>query len=422
MEKLEKNFIWMAAANIVGSFFSIALFIYLARTLRAEAFGSISYAHSFIFYMMNFVDLGLSTWGIREVAKNKERASEYVSEIISFKLLVASVLFVIIVTATCLVSGNVHFRILMAEVALLLFVAAMSCDWAFQGQEKMRMVLVSFGVTTILQFLLICTFVKGPEGLLKSALIYSLAAFVVPIAFLMHFKYRPKLEISYLQQIKVYLSSSIIIWSIAIFAQIYNGLDIVLLGMFKGPEEVGFFTIARRTIGGATLLMIFLANALLPRLSSTFLDKNLKQFTEATHKFLKISVFLAIFVIFPLLVFADNIISFTLGDEYLPAAMPFRILGVAFIFVLFNLPYSTGLVAAGFEKAVLRQVFASAAVSVLLNLLLMPRFGMIGASIAYFFAEGVALVWILSSYYVHIGIRPSLKGLYAQRPTPNAQQ
>ena len=422
MERLEKNFIWMAAANIIGSFFSIALFIYLARTLKAEAFGSISYAHSFIFYMINFVDLGLSTYGIREVAKNKTRVSEYVSEIVSFKLLVASVLFVIVVASTFLASGNANFRMLMAGVSLLLFVAAMSCEWAFQGQEKMRMVLVSFGVTTMLQFLLIYAFVKGPEGLLKSAVIYSLAAFVVPIAFLLHFKYRPKLETSYLKQIRIYLSSSIIIWSIAIFAQVYNGLDIVLLGMFKGPEEVGFFTIARRTIGGAVLLMIFLANALLPRLSSTFLDKDLKQFTEATHKFLKISVFLAIFIIFPLLIFADNIISLALGDEYLPAVMPFRIMGMAFIFVLFNLPYSTGLVAGGFEKAVLRQVLVSAAVSVLLNLLLMPRFGMIGASISYFFAEGVALIWILLAYHTHIGIRPSLRHLYAQRSTPDAER
>lgn len=406
MERLEKNFIWMAAANIIGSLFSAALFIYLARTLKAEAFGLISYAHSFIFYMLNFVDLGLSTYGIREIAKNRERAGEYVSEIVSFKLLLASVLFVIIASSTFLTSGHAQFRILMVEVALLLFVSALSCDWAFQGQEKMRMVLVSFGTTTMLQFGLIYMLVKGPNDLLKSALIYSLVAFLIPVLFLVHFKYRPKLETSYLKQIKVYLSSSIIIWSIAIFAQVYNGLDIVLLGFFRSPEEVGYFTVARRAIGGATLLMIFLANALLPRLSSTFLTKDIGQFTSATHKFLKISVFLAAFVVIPLIFLSSGIISLALGSEYLPAALPFKIMAVAFIFVMFNLPYSTGLVAAGFEKAVLKQVSVSALVSVFLNVFLMPRYGMIGASISFFIAEAVAIVWILWAYRRHIGIRP----------------
>jgi O-antigen/teichoic acid export membrane protein len=80
VERLEKNFIWMAAANIIGSFFSIMLFVYLARALKVEAFGTLSYAHSVIFYILNFVDLGLSTYGIREVAKDRARVSEYVSE------------------------------------------------------------------------------------------------------------------------------------------------------------------------------------------------------------------------------------------------------------------------------------------------------------------------------------------------------
>ena len=406
MERLEKNFIWMAAANIIGSLFSAALFIYLARTLKAEAFGSISYAHSFIFYILNFVDLGLATYGVREIAKNRARVTEYVSEIVSFKLLLASVLFVVITALTFIVPGHAQFRVLMVGVALLLFSSALTCDWAFQGQEKMRMVLVSFATTTILQFGLIYVFVKGPEDLLKSAFLYSLAAFVIPVLFLVHFKYRPKLEISYLKQIRVYLSSSVVIWSIAIFAQVYNGLDIVLLGFFRSPEEVGYFTIARRIIGGATLLMVFMASALFPRLSSTFLSKDIKQFQAATHKFLKIAAFLAVFVLLPLILLSGRLISFALGSEYAPAAAPFKIMAVAFIFVMFNLPYSTGLVAAGFEKEVLKQVFVSALLSVILNMILMPKYGMIGASISFFAAEALAITWIIWIYHRHIGVKP----------------
>lgn len=393
----------MAAANIVGSFFSIGLFIYLARTLKAEAFGSISYAHSFIFYMLNFVDLGLSTYGVREVAKNKERVSEYVSEIVSFKLLIASVLFVIIVAATFLSCPSTQFNVLMAEVSLLLFAAAMGTDWVFQGQEKMRMVFVSFTTTTLLQFLLIYVFVKGANDILKAPLFYSLAAFFIPIAFLLHFRYKPKLKTSYLKQIKRYLSSSIIIWSIAIFAQVYNGLDIVLLGLFKSPEEVGCFSIARRAVSGCTLLMVFLANALLPRLSSTF-GNDIGQFKSATGKFLKISLFLTILVVLPIMVLSGPIISFALGGEYLSASLPFKVMALGLIFVFFNLPFSTGLVAAGFEKEVLKQVLASACLNVIVNIILMPKYGMIGAAIAFLLAEILALIWILWAYRKNISV------------------
>ncbi len=401
MERLEKNFIWMAAANIIGSLFSITLFIYLARTLRAEAFGSVSYAHSFIFYMLNFVDLGLSTYGVREIAKDKGRVSEYVSEIVSFKLLIASSLFIVLTAATFLSCSSASFRMIMFGASLLLFVSALSTEWAYQGREKMHMVLVSVATTTFLQLLLVWVFVKGPSDILKTTPVYSLAAFLIPILFLVHFRYRPKLDFTYLKQIKRYLASSLIIWLIAILAQVYNGLDIVLLGLFKSPEEVGYFTIARRAIGGSTLLMVFLANALLPRLSSTF-SNDICQFNSATRKFLKISSFLTVFVFLPLIALSDHIISFALGNEYLPACLPFKIMGIGLIIVLFNLPYSTGLVAAGKEREVLKQVLASASLSVILNIFLMPKYGMIGAAISFLCAEILAILCILRAYRKHI--------------------
>lgn len=402
MERLEKNFIWMAAANISSSLFSVTLFIYLARSLRAEAFGTVSYAHSFIFYLLNFVDLGLTTYGIREVAKDRGRASEYVSEIVSFKLLIATSLFIILTAAAFLTCTSTSFRTVMFGASLLLFTSALSTEWAYQGQEKMRMIFVSFAATTLLQLLMVWAFVKAPCDILKVTPVYSLAAFFIPTLYLIHFKYRPKLDFAYLKHIKRYLASSLIIWLIAIFAQVYNGLDIVLLGLVKSPEEVGYFTIARRAIGGSALLMVFLANALLPRLSATFSSNNACEFNSATGKFLKISSFLTVLVFLPIIVFSSFIISFALGSEYLPACIPFKIMGLGLIMVIFNLPYSTGLVAAGKEKEVLKQVLASASLSVILNIFLMPRYGMIGAAISFLCAEILAIILILLSYRKHI--------------------
>jgi len=175
------------------------------------------------------------------------------------------------------------------------------------------------------------------------------------------------------------------------------------LGLFKSPEEVGYFTIARRAIGGSTILMVFLANALLPRLSATF-SNDICQFNSATGKFLKISSFLTVFVFLPLIALSDHIITFSLGNEYLPASLPFKIMGLGLIIVLFNLPYSTGLIAAGKEREVLRQVLASASLSVILNIFLMPKYGMIGAAVSFVFAEILAILWILWAYRKNIGI------------------
>lgn len=389
----------------MGSLFAAGLVIYLARILEAESFGYLSYATTFIFYLFNFVDLGLSTYGIRQVAKDHDAVSEYVSNIVSFKLLLATVLFIFFAVLSVTFSQPVILKIVMAETCLMLFCSALATEWAFQGLEKMHMVLVSYAVTPFLQLLLSVIFVKGPADLVKVPLIGFFGSLPIVILFLRRLRFRLRLSRIDFGKIRVYLTSSIVIWGISVFAQAYNNLDIVALGFFRKPEEVGIFTVARRIAGGAGVLMILLANAVLPRLSCAFGGDDLEQFRRATAKFLKIAIAMVALVFVPLAVYGKEIIAFTVGGEYVSAVAPLRIMIAALVLVMFNIPFSTGLIAACFERDVLKQVSASAALSLILNLVLMPKYGMIGASISFFFAELLALIWILVVYHKRIKIR-----------------
>jgi O-antigen/teichoic acid export membrane protein len=403
MERLEKNFLWLTAANTAGSLFGALLVIYLARVLEAENFGYISYATALVFYLFNFIDLGLSTYGIREIAKSRG-TGDYVSDIVSFKLVMAAAIFILLVALSIAIVQPPVLKWLMITTGLLLFTSSAATEWAFQGTEKMHMVLVSYGTTSALQLMLSFIFIKGPSDILKVPVIAFLGALPVVTAFLYKLKFRLRISRINFKNIGIYLSSAMVIWAVSVFAQAYNGLDIVLLGLFRPPAEVGCFTVARRIIGASTVLMVLLANAVLPRLSCTF-GSDITQFRRATAKFLKISVLLVAAVFLPLVLFVEQIISFTVGNEYLSAAAPLRIMAFALILIMFNLPYSTGLIAACFEKDVLKQAFASAALSVILNFVLMPEYGMIGASISFVSAELLALIWILVVYRKRIRFR-----------------
>ncbi len=404
MERLTKNFAWLAAANIVGSLFAALLFIYLARVLGAESFGYLSYAASIVFYLFNFIDLGLSTYGIREVAKDHDAVSEYVSNIVSFKVLVACALFTLFIAVTFFTSHSVLLKLLLAEVALLFFTSALATEWAFQGREMMYMVFISFAVTPLLQLVMSVLFVKGPADLLKVPIITFLGALPVIAAFLKILRFRPKFSGIHFKTIRLYMSSSIVIWAISMFTQTYNGLDIVILGLFRRPEEVGCFTVARRIIGGAAFLLVFLANALLPRLASTF-HRDASQFARSTRQFLKVGGLVIVLVFLPVIFFSGDLISFTVGSQYLPASLPLKVMAMALVLVVCNMPYSTGLIAARFEREVLKQAAASAALSIILNFILIPKYGMMGASISFFMAEFLALAWILRAYHKKIGFR-----------------
>lgn len=401
MERLDKNFLWLSAANIIGSFFNIIIFIYLARVLGAESFGYLSYATTIVLYLFNFVDLGLSTYGTREVAKDRSRLSELVSNILSFKFALAFVLFFVFAAIVSLTSQPLLIKVLLCEVALTLFTASLAAEWAFQGLEKMHMIFVSLAATSFLQLCLNLAFVRGPQDLLNAPIVSFIAPIPVIALFLIMLSFRPRVRRMETASIKKYLSSALAIWAISAFVQIYNNMDIVMLGFFRSPEEVGYFTVARRVIGGAGLVMMVLAGAAMPHLSASFIRDKAK-FRSATSKFLKLSLFAIIILFVPVMIFAKKIISMTVGAQYLPAAEPVQLMMVAVIFIMFNLPFSTGLIAAGFERDVLKQAAASAALSIFSNFILTPKYGMIGASISFILAEGLALSWILCLYNIKI--------------------
>ena len=397
MEKLSKNFISLAAANIVSSLLGAVLFIYLARVLGPDSFGYLSYALTITFFLANFVDMGLSTYGLREIAKNSSRVSEYASEIVSFRFLAASTLFLLLIIATILSSHSAVLKSIIITSSLMLFTCALATEWAFQGIEKMQMVLISFAVTSFLQLGLTYLLVKKPSDLLKAPIIYFAATVPILLTYLKILKFRVLLRVSDFRKMFSYLSSSLVIWSISIFAQVYNGLDIFILGLFRPIQEVGYFTIARRVIGAFILFMVFLTNGVLPRLSYAFCN-DAALFKATTQKFLRFAAVFTVFVLLPCIFLCEKIVILALGNAYLPAVLPLNIMIVGLVFVLFNLPYSTGLIACGMEKDVMIQTAASAILSLLINFIIIPKYGIIGASISFTVVEIFAFVWIFWIY------------------------
>ncbi len=402
MKKISQNFFWMSAANIVSSLANAFIFLYLARTLKAQAFGSYSYAQTWVFFLFNFIDLGLSTYGIREIAKNRNKAGEYISAVISLRFIIAMALYALSLIILSLAPQSLELKALMFSMLLLLFSTALSSEWAFQGLEKMHLVFISFLVTSSLQVFLLLTFVKGASNLLAAPASIFLGALPIAIIFLVVLRFKPKIRELNFGNLQIYLKSSLVIWSISLFAQVYNGLDIAILALFRPYQEVGYFSVARRFVSGIILFGLFLANAALPRLAHSF-KNDLRKFHSVTKDFLKLAMVLGALLFIPFVFFSRQIISLSVGSIYLPANLSLKMLVWGAILVILNLPFSTGLIAAGMEKEVLKQVIACAVFSLGLNFLLIPRLGMEGAAVSFFNTEALGLVWIFWAHYQKLG-------------------
>lgn len=405
MKKLTSNFIWMAFANAISGVINILLYVFLARCLGAEKFGRFSFVQAIVLYMFNFVDLGLSTYGTREIAKHKSAASEYVSNIVSLRLFAATVIYILFAIYAVFSRQLLEVKITMLIMSLWWFTFAFSVEWAFQGLERMHMVFISLVTTSFLQFLFIWLLVKRPYYFLSVPGILFVTTLPIIIIYLRMLRFKLRFKTLDFKILKLYLSSSLVIWLVSFFAQVYNGLDVIMMGWMRPAREVGYFTVARRFIGGVTFFSVFLANAALPRYSATF-KQHLKQFKVNARDFFRAVVLISLVLIF-LTLFSKEIITFVVGREYLAANLSFKILMLGVVFVLLNLPFSTALIAAGLEKEVLRQTIASALLNVGLNFYLIPKWGMEGASLSFVYAEALAVLWMVRVYRKKITLKHS---------------
>jgi O-antigen/teichoic acid export membrane protein len=95
---------------------------------------------------------------------------------------------------------------------------------------------------------------------------------------------------------------------------------------------------------------------------------------------------------------ASGLIELVFGASYEPSAMPLTVLLASIPFLLWKDVAMVGMVVAGKEKAVLRMTIAAVLFNLVANLLVIPRWGMVGAAATTLATE--VLRAVLGAWYV----------------------
>ncbi|MCD6100326.1 MAG: flippase [Candidatus Marinimicrobia bacterium] len=181
-----------------------------------------------------------------------------------------------------------------------------------------------------------------------------------------------------------------------------DNFDTFILGYFRGPTEVGWYKVAKNFVTIFLRITDPVCYALYPQLSGLWVA-NKK--TEIRNLVLKVSktmaVLVGLIILFTLL-FAPSAIKMAVGQDYLNSATALRVLVCMMAWAVLIWAGSL-LLAAGRPELAFRAMCISILVTVAAQLILIPRWGYIGASLAYtinHFSWMVIVILILSRYKV----------------------
>ncbi|MGV8996092.1 MAG: oligosaccharide flippase family protein [Parvibaculaceae bacterium] len=199
--------------------------------------------------------------------------------------------------------------------------------------------------------------------------------------------------------------------------------DIVLLGMFVSPDEVGIYFAATRIVNLVTFIYFAVAALAVPKFSELFAKGDKAELQHFVHNIIQ-------WIFWPTLAAAIVILLFgkfalgIFGAEFEGGYVLLAILVAGFVGRASTGPIEYLLNMTGNQDATAYAYFAAAALNIILNLILVPYFGLIGAAIATAIAIMMSSLWLYISVRKRLGISAFVFGFSQSHalPEPRLEQ
>jgi len=137
VQRIAKNTGVLAISNIITSVLGFFLLIYIARYLGEVGFGKYSFALAFTGLFAIMASFGMNNYIIRELARNKEQASEYLTNVSVIKLILSFLAFGFIILAINLMNypRDTTYAVYLFGIYMILTSFALTFRAVFQAYE-----------------------------------------------------------------------------------------------------------------------------------------------------------------------------------------------------------------------------------------------------------------------------------------------
>jgi O-antigen/teichoic acid export membrane protein len=402
--KAVRSSVIVVAMFALGPLLAYFIRILLAHNLSAEEYGLFYSIMAFIFFFIVFRDFGLGvalTKFIPEYQTKKDfsKIKTFIIATLLFQAVFSAIVVILLLIFSRFLANN-YFR---TPISFQLLIVLNLFIFSTFLHSNIRNILIGFqdsklhsiaeplrlGLTLIFIFI----FIKFGHGLLSAAYGFIFGSFT---AFLILLIGGRKYFFIFTHKIKQFWKSSRQLFRFGIpmiFMGIGNtviaSLDILILTYVSSLTIVGIYNVILPT---AAILLFFgkaVSVVLLPMISELKTRKDRKRIYEGLTLINRYIFLMTIPVIFVIWVLSEEIILILFGNNYVAGATALRILLLGVLFYTVAILNNAAISGLGKPKEVTKIIIISAIINIILNLILIPIFGMIGAatatSISYFF-------------------------------------
>lgn len=387
------------ADKVLRLFAGLFVGVYIARYLGPERFGLLSYAVSFVGLFTAFATLGLDNIVVRNLVQNIEDRDRLLGTAFILKLLGGILLFGAVAFAVRFTSSDSYTKLLIYIIAGgMIFESLKVIDFYFQSQVLGRFSSIAgicaLCLSSILRIAL--AFFQASLVWFAVAQVFSIGILALMLLFFYfkqgsslfkwHFDWNVGKEL--LRDSWPLILSGLVI-------MIYMRIDQIMIKEMLDSKAVGNYAAAVRLSEAWYFIPMVVASSFFPAIINAKKKSEKLYYARLQHLY-DLLVWGALAIVPPMTFLSHSIVELLYGGQYSESGSVLMIHVWTGILVSSGIVSSKYLLSNNLTKTLFYRNFLGAITNIILNYILIHKYGISGAAIATF------LSWFVSVYIFHI--------------------
>ncbi|MDY2814056.1 MAG: flippase [Dorea sp.] len=386
--------------TLMSVLFPLITFPYASRVLGAAGIGKVNYASSIISYFSMFAALGISTYAVREGARirdDKEKFSKFAKEMLNINLCTTLLSYTVLLVFLSLPVLGGYKKLLVISSAGIVF-TTIGMEWLFIIKEEYAYITKRAVLFQFISLGLLFLTVRSKEDYCWYAALTVISSGGSAVLNLWYSRKIVNWRQTGLLEYKKHLRPILLIFGTSVASSIYMTMDTTMLGAMRGDEATGIYTAAVKINSVVSTLIGTISSTILPRVSFYIGNGLRKEYEKLMKTSVDVLLLIAMPVAIGMMCTSDILILLFSGEEFLSGSLAAKILSAKVVIGAINrilayqvcIPYKR-------DREVLISTVSGAIFNLFMNAVLIPRFGVNGASVATFFSE--VIVFIVLTYF-----------------------
>lgn len=397
LRRVLANTAWLSADKVIRVGVGLLVGVWVARYLGPEQFGLLNFATAFVGLFGAVAGLGLQGIVVRDIVREPACKEEtlgtaamlqFVGGLLAYGLILGAIFWLrpedtMAKVLVAILGSTMLFK--ASEVAIYWFESQVLSKYTVWVQNGVFLVIAAVKVVLILNHAPLVAFAWAT---MAEALVVAL---LMGVMLGLRGPRLRQLRLT-LARAKTLIGDSWPLMLSGIAIMIYMKIDQIMLGQMVGDEAVGIYSAAVRVSEVWYFVPMAIVASVFPAILETK-KRSERLYYDRLQRLYDLMVWLAIAVALPMTFLSTAIVTLLFGDAYAQAGSVLAIHIWAAVFVFLGVASGKWFLAENRQIFSLQRTVFGAIANVILNLLMIPNFGVLGAAWATVVSYAIAAMF-----------------------------